>query len=95
MRLWRYILTPQSPWSTRLRSDMLQGLICWHVAESDGAAACQRLIQGFEAGEPPFLLSSALPQGSLPAPCLPPIPRGAFREISGAGEDQEQSEQMP
>lgn len=87
MRLCRYIIAPKSPWSTRLRSDTLYGLICWHVAEREGSAACEKLIRSFEAGEPPFLLSSALPLGFLPAPCLPPISRSTFREISRAGDD--------
>lgn len=81
MKLMRFVITPASPWSGRLRSDTLSGLVLWLAAEREGGAFCQELIQKFRDGEPPFILSSPLPQDTLPFPCLKPIPRERFREL--------------
>lgn len=82
MKLCRFIIRPLSPWSGPLRSDTLYGLICWHVAENEGQAACRELIEAFCANRPPFQLSSAMPAGCLPMPCLPAPGRGEFRALA-------------
>lgn len=82
MKLCRFVMTPLSPWSGRLRSDTLYGLICWHVAESGDEAACGKLINAFAENRPPFQLSSAMPANQLPMPCLPPISRKRFRALA-------------
>lgn len=79
MRLYRFLLRPESPWGTPLRSDTLYGLLLWRLNEDLGPEHCKNAIEAFRAGEPPFVLSSALPEGQLPMPCLPPVPRAAFR----------------
>lgn len=79
MKLHRFLLRPLSPWATELHSDTLYGLLLWRMAETMGAAKCGQAIDAFRAGEPPFELSSALPAGYLPMPCLPPAPRAVFR----------------
>lgn len=84
MTLCRFTLRPQSPWSGRLRSDTLSGLVLWHVAEWEGERACSQLIAAFEANEPPFLLSSAMPADHLPMPVLPPIRRQGMRDLASA-----------
>lgn len=86
MRLHRFILRPSAPWATPLRSDTLYGLLLWRLAERDGDGACARAIAAFREGEPPWVLSSVLPEGMLFAPCLPPIPRGRFRDWVRQGE---------
>lgn len=88
MGLCRYILTPLSPWGSRLRSSTLYGLICWHVAEQEGDNKCQELIAAFAAGQPPFQVSSALPAGHLPMPMLAPISRKDFRQLAGHGSEE-------
>lgn len=82
MELCRFTLTPQSPWAGMLRSDTLYGLICWHVAEGEGEAACRALLDAFCANRAPFQLSSAMPAGYLPMPALPSPRRKAFRQLA-------------
>lgn len=79
MKLHRYLVRPLSPWGTPLRGDTLYGLVLWRIAELDGDAACRETIAAFRSGRPPFVLSSAMPQGMLFAPRLPPAPRAVFR----------------
>ena len=76
-----------------MRSDTLYGLICWHIAENEGEAACKDLIDAFRKGQPPFALSSAMPENFLPMPLLPPISRRKFQEFAltesqGKGEEE-------
>lgn len=82
MKFCRFIIKPESSWASRLRSDSLYGLILWHVALKEGDARCEELIQAFEAGEPPFILSSPMPYNTVPLPALPPISRSAFKTLS-------------
>ena len=86
MQLLRYIVRPLSPWGTPLRSDTLCGLLLWRLAERYGSAACRAAIAAFRAGEPPFVLSSALTLGMVSSPCLPPAPRALFRQWVNTGE---------
>lgn len=78
MPLYRYKITPHSSFGTPLRSDTLHGQLLCAAAELDGADAVADLINAFESGKPPFVCSSALPEGMLPMPCLPPLPRSWF-----------------
>lgn len=80
MRLHRFLIRPLSPWATPLRSDTLYGLLLWRIAERQGDEACRHAITAFLEGKPPFALSSALPEGSVFAPRLPPAPRARFRQ---------------
>ncbi|WP_155887711.1 type III-A CRISPR-associated RAMP protein Csm4 [Paucidesulfovibrio longus] len=62
-----------------MRSDTLHGQLLCAAAELDGQDAVTELITAFESDKPPFICSSALPEGMLPMPCLPPLPRDEFR----------------
>lgn len=86
MQLLRFIVRPLSAWGTPLRSDTLCGILLWRLAEREGAGACRAAIEAFRAGEPPFVLSSALPLGAVSLPRLPPAPRTSFRQWVDAGE---------
>ncbi|MDE5833086.1 MAG: hypothetical protein K2H64_08900 [Desulfovibrio sp.] len=77
MAIFRFIITPVSPWADRLNSDTLNGLVCLYAAEKEGDAFCRELIAAFEAGRPPFVLSSVMAENCLPMPVLPPAPPGA------------------
>lgn len=90
MALYRFTLTPCSPWSGRLRSDTLYGLICWHVAECEGDNACQKLIESFLENRPAFELSSAMPVNTLPMPLLPSPDRKFFRELAEGNDGEQQ-----
>ncbi len=80
MPLYRYILRPRGPFATPARSDTLHGHLVCAAAELDGSDAATALVDRFASDDPPFVCSSAFPADLLPMPCLPPIPRRAFRE---------------
>ena len=75
-----YRIEPRSAFGTPLRSDTLAGHLLWAAAERDGDQAVAELIKGFEAGRPPFVVSSAFPGGMLPMPVAPAPGRKAFKE---------------
>lgn len=85
MKLHRFSLRPLAPWAGPLRSDTLYGLLLWHIAERQGDDACRSVIAAFERGEPPFVLSSVLPEDRIFAPQLPPMPRERFRQWAEDG----------
>ena len=73
-------LEPRGAYRNELHSDTLFGLICWAIRQVFSEARLVELLEGFAAGRPPFLLSSAFPctkEGTawkpfLPHPLLPP-----------------------
>lgn len=78
MPLYRYKITPRAAFGTPMRSDTLHGQLLCAAAELDGPDGVAGLIAAFDSDEPPFICSSALPEGMLPMPCLPPLPRSEF-----------------
>jgi|Deesub1362A_J573_1020465.scaffolds.fasta_scaffold04863_2 CRISPR-associated protein Csm4 len=80
MTLYRYRIEPRSAFATPMRSDTLYGHLLWAAAELHGAGKVEELLTAFRSPEPPFRLSSAFPQGFLPMPVLPPLPRD---EVAG------------
>ncbi len=83
MPLLRYTVTPRGAFGTPMRSDTLHGHLLCAAGELDGSEAVGEIIHRFDSGSPPFVCSSALPQGMLPMPCLPPIPRREFQARYG------------
>ena len=81
--MYRYRITPLSPFATPMRSDTLYGHLLCVVREWDGDKAADDLIAAFESGCPPFRLSSVFPSGMLPMPVLPPASREEVRKSSG------------
>lgn len=93
MNLYRFIISPTSPWSSVPSSDTLYGLVCYRLAEFEGEGACEKIIASFHENRPVFELSSLMPQNCLPMPSLPSPGRAFFqklaREKSGRnGEEQ-------
>lgn len=80
--MYRYRITPLSPFATPMRSDTLYGHLLCTVREWDGDKAADELISAFESGCPPFRLSSVFPQNMLPMPVLPPARREEVRKSS-------------
>lgn len=69
MSLLRYRLRPISPWGTPWQADTLTGLLCCVQARRDGREHMYDEIQApASRGEPPFVLSDALPGDLLPVP---------------------------
>ncbi|MCF8030551.1 MAG: hypothetical protein K9K39_06620 [Desulfohalobiaceae bacterium] len=75
MQTYRYRMSLESPLGTPLRSDTLTGHLLWSAALLDGDSAVAELINEFESGNPPFILSSGFPADMLPMPVLPPMQR--------------------
>ena len=71
MTTWRLRLRPTSPWATPWHADSLFGALAWRCAEAYGEDALLKWIAGFQSGDPPFLLSDALPGDWFPAPLGP------------------------
>ena len=85
MALHRFILRPLSSWGTPFRSDTLTGLLLYRLAEDEGEKALNAELAAFEQNEPPFILSSAMPEGTVFAPKLPPARREAFARLAEEG----------
>lgn len=87
MSFFRYHITPQSAFGTPLQSDTLLGHILCAVRMLDGEAALSALIDQYKAGNAPFLVSSAFPQGMLPMPLIPQASRSEFQAfVTSRGE---------
>ncbi len=70
MKHYKFIFTPRSYFSEIFSSDTLFGTLCWYVRYLEGEKALEEMLRAFEK-EPPFLISSLLPEGFIPRPILP------------------------
>lgn len=69
MKLFRLQLRLLSPWVTPWQADTLFGLLCWACARTAGPDVLRReIIEPALAGQPPFVVSDACPEGFLPLP---------------------------
>lgn len=90
MKAYRYRLSLKSPLGTPLRSDTLTGQLLWAAAMYEGDSAVTELIEQFENGTPPFIVSSGFPYNMLPMPVLPPqkrlksIQEGNYNDMASA-----------
>lgn len=80
MKFLRYKLIPTSPLGSALQSDTLAGHLLCFAGELEGEDALENLIAQFVEGNPPFILSSAFPEGLLPFPAVPWFGRKSLRE---------------
>ena len=73
MNLVRLRIMPLGAWLTPWHADTLTGLLASTFARAHGGERLKRdLLDPWQAGEPPFVLSDAFPGDLLPAPaCLP------------------------
>ncbi len=85
MALHRFILRPLSAWGTPLRSDTMTGLLLYRLAEDEGEDALKAELDAFINGNAPFALSSAMPEGTVFAPKLPPAQRETFARLTEQG----------
>jgi len=70
-RDYRVRLRLRSPLGTPMLADTLFGHLAWEVARREGPEGVSTFLEPFLAGEPPFVLSDAFPEGLLPRPMLP------------------------
>jgi CRISPR-associated protein Csm4 len=68
MRTYRFKLRPLTPWSTPWHADTIFGSLCWELLGMQGEESLKRFLRRCEAGDPPFVISDALPEGWLPRP---------------------------
>src|SRR5947209_11742672 len=68
MKSYRFKLRPLTPWSTPWQADTIFGSLCWELLRLEGEDSLKRFLRQFEAGEPPFMVSDALPDGWFPRP---------------------------
>ena len=74
--LVRIRLRPAGVWTTNWHADTLLGAMAVVWARFKGAAALRRdLLEPWREGAPPFVISDAFPEGTLPAPALLPLRR--------------------
>lgn len=67
--LYRITLHPRSPWRTPWQADSLTGALLATCARTHGAATLrEKIIDPMLAGQPPFVLSDALPGDLMPLP---------------------------
>jgi len=68
MKAYRLRLRPRSAWATPWHADTLWGSLCWAWHEVAAKPDLESLLQRFDAGPPPFVLSAAFPADLLPFP---------------------------
>jgi len=68
MKTYRFKLKPLAPWSTPWDADTLFAALAWQVLRSGGEGSLREFLAQFQAGRPPFVLSSAFPERWLPCP---------------------------
>ncbi|MCX7803655.1 MAG: hypothetical protein N3A38_00560 [Planctomycetota bacterium] len=66
--IYRAGLTVEGPISVPWTADTIFGHICWAVRDGWGEGALKALLDMCRAGDPPFVLSDALPGDMLPKP---------------------------
>jgi CRISPR-associated protein Csm4 len=78
VKTYRLRLRPLSPFATPWHADSLFGALAWRCAETYGEDVLTGWLDRFLRGDPPFLLSDALPGDWFPAPLGP-----VYRSPSG------------
>jgi CRISPR-associated protein Csm4 len=68
MKTYGFKLRPLAPWVTPWQADTVFGSLCWELRKLQGEEALARFLLRYEEGEPPFVLSDALPEGWFPRP---------------------------
>lgn len=71
MKLFQIKIKPNGPFMTNWHSDTLFGALCWAYLYRYGEKSLYELIQQCLAGEPPFVISDAFPEGLFPKPLIP------------------------
>lgn len=73
-------ITPQSPFGTPLAGDTLFGNLCWRLLHRYGESRLKQSLEGYTAGSPFLVVSSAMPADHLP---LPAMPLGHYLAVEG------------
>lgn len=87
MREARVTLRPRSPFLSPLQSDTLWGHLAWALAYTEGDAALDHFLARYgdaQAGEPPLVISTAFPAGTLPSPLLAALSRDESESLAQA-----------
>ncbi len=81
MEQYKFVLQPRSYFSAIFSSDTLFGTLCWYIRYLEGEKALEEMLENF-AKEPPFLISSLLPEGFIPRPFLPFTMKNSINDIN-------------
>jgi len=73
LKTYKLTIEPKSPFITPLHSDTIFGHLAWAITYDLGEKKLQEVLAEFNSGKPPFLLSAAFPEDTLPVPILPPL----------------------
>jgi CRISPR-associated protein Csm4 len=93
MKTYRFRLKPLAAWSTPWQSDTIFGSLCWELRKLQGEDSLRQFLRRYEEGQPPFVLSDALPEGWFPLPLcarLQDLPRLNFKARSPEWISEEQ-----
>ncbi len=71
METKKIIFISKSLYGTPLHSDTLFGHICWAVRYKKGESVLKEMLNKFNSGNPPFLISSAFPENYIFRPLIP------------------------
>lgn len=71
MRIHKLTIEPKSPFITPLQSDTIFGHLAWAIIYDQGEHILKEILAEFASSNPPFVISSAFPEGMLPTPILP------------------------
>lgn len=83
MSTYRIDIQPESPFLTPPQSDTVFGHLAWAIVYDEGESRLKEVLAEFSSENPPFLLSSAFPQGMLPLPVLPSLNHNDIYELAG------------
>jgi CRISPR-associated protein Csm4 len=78
---YRLIIRPRAPVGTPYQSDTLFGHFCWAVRDLEGEGALRALLDAFDAGQTPLVVSGGFPSGCIPRPQLPPMTPGVREKL--------------
>ncbi len=87
----RYKLSVHSRLRTPLHSDTIFGHLCWGIRyhKDHGGEALDTFLRRYDEEKPPILISCAFPEGVVPRPHLPGLPRETlYATAQSIGEKQ-------
>lgn len=77
---YKFVLTPKSFFSDIFSSDTIFGIICWYVRYIYGESKLLEMLKKYD-NEPPFIISSLIPNGFIPKPQVPFKQKDSIKEI--------------
>lgn len=86
MQLYKATIKLESPLVTPLKGDTIWGHVVWGIANHEGDDAVNEFIEASKKTEPPFIISSAFPEGTI----CKPYPKHETRKLEMKTKDYAQ-----